>query len=203
VSSPTGFFDVLYLGIFIILSPALDKRFYETRVPATITQEEVIHAKQHFHSVLNILAERFLIVLEGEPIAQSYVFNRMLGEFAAAVVVFVKAIAEDLHDDGDGPSTLNIRAGIQGLLEESYPTVIPYFCECLERHHKDFLWTGPDVQILRRSQSLDSILPLLSVGELLDLPNHPIYQSIPDAEKRHVRGNSSDLEVERPKKRRR
>jgi len=203
VSSPTGFFDVLYLGIFITLSPALDKRFYEAATDATLLTEEVIYAQRHFLAVLVILADRFLIVLEGEPIAQSYVFDRMLGEFAAAVVIFVRAIPEDLDDEQDLPSSSAIERGVRDLIQRFWPSVIPYFRDCLERGHKDFLWTGPDVQILRRSQSLDSILPLLSMGELLDLPSHPIYKSIPRAEKRHVRGNSSDVEMEQPKKRRR
>lgn len=94
MSSPTGFFDVLYLGVFIILSAAFDPRIYEATKPPHTLIEERAYAERHFHSLLQIFSQRFVVVLEGVPIAHSYIVDRMLGEFAAAVVVFSKALSE-------------------------------------------------------------------------------------------------------------
>jgi hypothetical protein len=44
VSSPTELFDILYLGVFIILSPAFDRRFYHTAKPLPTLIEEVAYA---------------------------------------------------------------------------------------------------------------------------------------------------------------
>lgn len=214
MSSPTGFFDVLYLGIFIILSPALDGRFYGTSKPPTTLVDEVSNAVWHFHFLLHVFNERFIIVLEEEPIAHSYVVDRMLAEFAAAVIVFTKALCRLPEDGEDGISSPVVTERIEHILQDSHPNLYPYFSQCLDRDHKYFIWTGPDLRIVPRTQSFDAIMPLLTLRERLDLPTHKIYDptvttdassAIPMAsgEKRHGEGDSLDLTVEQPKKRRR
>jgi hypothetical protein len=219
VSSPAGFFDVLYLGIFITVSPVLDKRFYEVSKHRPILIAEVEHALCHFHSLLHIFCQRFIIVLDGEPIAHTYVLDRMLAEFAAAVVVFTKSLSDSRDDDDDAIKSCLIVRRLEGLIQSCYPTVLPYFLECVDRGHKHFLWTGPDLQIIRRSESSESIVPLMTVGELRELPAHRIYRetatpdqssaipsdmSSPPTQKRHVRGDGSDVvDVDQPAKRRR
>jgi hypothetical protein len=70
------FFDFLYLGIFILLSPAFDRRFYHTKnAPANVVAE-VTHAIQHFYNLFHIFSSRFAIDLEGEVVVLSYVINR-------------------------------------------------------------------------------------------------------------------------------
>jgi hypothetical protein len=202
------------LGIFIILSPAFDGRFYETTKPPTTLVEELANAVWHFHFLLHIFDQRFILVLEGEPIAHSYVVDRMFVEFAAAAVVFAKALSR-LRDDGeDEIASSAVAEHIESILQGSYPTLFPYFSQCLDRGHKDFIWTGPSLQIVPRTESFDAVMPLLTLGELLDFPSHRIYDLTPtttassaipmaSTEKRHGDGDSLDLTVEQPKKRRR
>jgi hypothetical protein len=220
MSSPAGFFDVLYLGVFIILSPTLDRRFYETNPPPPTLVEEIAYAVAMFNSLLNVFSRRFVIVLEGEPIAHSYLVDRMLGEFAAAVVVYAMNLRITLDDDNEEPIQYSsVVEKINNILEISYPSVLPYFLQCVDRGHKNFLWTGPGLEIFPRSEPITSVMPLLTLGERLDLPGHTIYPSpaitvIPSpgfmaisshlpTDKRHVRGNSSDSEDYKPRKRRR
>jgi hypothetical protein len=216
MSSPAGFFDILYLGIFITISPVLDKRFYDATSKRRPTLcAEVDHALCHFQSLLHIFCQRFIIVLEGEPIVHSYVLDRMLAEFAAAVVVLTKSLSASLDDDDDDSIASGcIVTRLKGLVQGRYPAVFPYFMECVNRGHKHFLWTGPDLKIIRRSESSESIMPLMTVGELRDLPAHRIYQetatpdlssgmSGPPTQKRHVQRDDSDVEVDQPAKRRR
>ena len=92
MSSLTGFFDILYLGVFIIFSAAFNSRFYSTTKPPPTLVEELAYTEHQFHSLLHIFSQRFIVVLKGEPVAHSYVVDWMLGEFAAAVVVFAKAL---------------------------------------------------------------------------------------------------------------
>jgi hypothetical protein len=175
VSSPTEFFDVVYLGIFIILSPAFDGRFYQTAKPPPPTLvDEVAYAVGHFQSLLNIFTKRFIILLDGKAISPLYTVNRMLAEFAAAAVVFAQDIHEyryEGNDDGDyedGIGVSKFRGEIECILQGSCPEVFAYYSCCLKKGHKHFLWTGPEVQILPRSSGL-------SACELRDLPGHSIY----------------------------
>lgn len=116
-----------------------------------------------------------MIVVEGKPVVDSYVVERMLAEFAAAVVVFAQSLWGSFDEAEDGISFSSIRAHIEGILQDSYAEALPYFLQCLERGHKSFIWTGPPLEIHPRSDSLGTIMPLLTVGALLDLPSHPIY----------------------------
>ena len=182
--SVVEFFDVLHLGIFVILSPAFDNRFYLTKRPPANILAEVTHAVQHFYRLICTFSRRFIITLGGEVVALSYLVDRMLAEFTAASVNFSRAIDEsnkedDDEDSGDarneGITTSMIAGSIEGILKESHPQIIPYYSNCLVGLHKHFIWTGPELQILRRSRDILSTIPLITIGEKLELPMHPIY----------------------------
>ena len=189
MSSLTGFFDILYLGVFIIFSAAFYSWFYSTTKPLPTLVEELAYAEHQFHSLLHIFSQRFIVVLEGEPVAHSYVVDQMLGEFAAAVVVFAKALCGSMDD-----RLSLVVEQIEGIVQGSYPMVFSYYLQCLDHDHMHFIWTGPDLQILPCIESFDAIMPLLTVG---DLPSHQIYHPIattdmpsaipigPPPEKRH------------------
>ena len=198
MSSVDEFFDILFLGIFIILSSAFDNRFY-SKPPLTLVKEAA-NAVSHFHSLLHIFSKRFIILLDGEPIAHSYIFHRMLGEFAAATVVFSKAvhIARD-GEDANGINFFRFVRQIEGILEGSYPTIFPYYSRCFDKGHKHFTWTGGVVEILGRTEAIDFLLLATSKGELLDHPSHQVYIT-PITGKRHERGDSLDNSYGHPKK---
>jgi hypothetical protein len=219
MSSQEGLFDVVYLGVFIILSPAFDGRFYQSlKPPPPALVEEVAFAIRHFHSILLTFSRRFIIILEGELVSHTYVVHRMLGEFAAAAVFFSKSIEESHDEDEDdgnenddsGMTPFRFERKIEKILHCSYPQVFPYYSSCLKRCHKYFIWTGPDFIIVPRNEGFNSLISLTTMGALLDLPFHEIYSIPPEPTsptplpvKRHIRGDSFDLEDDQVKKRKR
>jgi hypothetical protein len=209
MSSEVEFFDILYLGIFAILSPAFDKHFYSKKPPATLV-EEAAYARRHFHSLLHIFSLRFIILLEGDAVAHSYIVDRMLAEFAAAATLLAKG-ASECEDDGDAIAFPLIAGSIKDILQGSYPHIFPYYSRCLDSSHKHFTWIGPRVQIVPRSEDIASIIPLTTRGELLDLPGHSIYTADVDIAppatmdpigKRHDRGDEADPADQQSKKQR-
>jgi hypothetical protein len=211
--------DIIYLGIFAILSPAFDVRFYLGPKTPTNLIEEVAHAVLQFHSLLHIFSLRFIVLLEGELVTHSYVVDRMLGEFAAAAVGFAKAMdgfyGKD-DDKGQFGITSSVFVGLlEGILRGSHPNIFSYYSRCLDRNHKHFLWTGPKLQVLPRSEVINLLVPLATTSELLDLPGHQIYDTNVDLTsstssiamvelgKRRSRDSDSFLVVGRPEKRRR
>ena len=207
MSTPTGFFDVLYLGVFISVSPILDTRFYDLSKRSTALVSEVEHTLCHFHSLLHHFSEWFMIVVEGETIAYSYIVDRMGAEFAAAVAVLARSLSGPNEDEiAHGIPSSAIVVCLRGIVQACYPMVYPYFVDCPEWGHKHFLWTGPEITIIRRSDASKSIAPLMTIGELVELPGHKIYQGpattdVPP-QKRHAREDSSDFEAEQAAKRR-
>jgi hypothetical protein len=208
MSSVEEFFDIIFLGVFIILSPAFDSRFYP-KPPSTLAKEAA-NAVHHFNSLLNIFSQRFIVLLDGDPVDSSYIVHRMLGEFAAAAVVFSKAI-HDARDEEErvGITFFKFIRQVEGILDGSYPTVFPYYSRCFDRGHKHFVWTGPDIEILERTEALDSLISHITTGELLDLPSYKIYTPRQDTNppplvgKRHDRGDNLDIANEKSRKRRR
>lgn len=211
LSSEVDFFDVLHLGIFVILSPAFDARFYDKKTPPNLVDERA-YAVKHFHSILDVFNQRFGILLEYDLVDHLYVFNRMLGEFAAAAVVFAKPVLESQDDRVDGVTYLIFRRRVEGILRVAHPEVFPYYSRCLEGHHKHFNWTGPKVQIFPRSDASETMFPTNLIGALKDLPSHEIYDSTPPQTppaptlppvKRRDRGNTVDgADVDQTKKQR-
>jgi hypothetical protein len=175
MSSEEGYFDILYLGVFVILSPAFDPRFYETTKPPRALFDEQANAVRRFHSILHIFDLRFYVMLDGQPLSHMYIVERMLAEFAAASVVMVKALQKDDDHLGEGIDFSLVNKRIEEILEESHPDIFAYYSRCLDRSHKQFVWTGPHLQILPRSEEITSSIPLTARGELVDLPTHPIY----------------------------
>jgi hypothetical protein len=98
------------------------------------------------------------------------------------LMALANAVSDSL-DNGDNNSCHYSLVGIRifVIINLSYPSIIPYYHECRDRVHKDFIWTGPDLQVVPHSQSLHAIIPLLTMGELLELPGKPIYQEIDTA----------------------
>lgn len=174
LSSEEEFFDMLYLGVFTILSPAFDSRFYKSTKPPTSSIDEMAHAVDHFHSLLHVFTRRFHVIVDGEALSTNYVVDRMLAEFAAAATVFSKAhqANEELWDE---ITFSTFSKNVQGILRDSHPDVFPYYSRCVDQSHKHFVWTGPHLEIVPRSEGVASLIPLATRGELLDLPSHSIY----------------------------
>lgn len=180
-------FDVIYLGIFIILSRALDPRFNDlTNIPSAL-DDEISSAESHFHSLLHFFEDHHLMILEDVIIHSSYVVKRLLIEFAAAVLFFAKAIKDsqtgdsemddaEVGEDSDVIQYSKLKVQFNHIIRQSYPDLIPYYEHCVSTGHKDFWWSGPDVIIVPRTEGWTSILPfLLSDGELFDHPTFSIY----------------------------
>ena len=126
ISSEEGFFDILHLGVFVILSTAFDNQFYESgKCPPTLIYiyfiDEVAYARHHFYSILHQVFRRFHILLDGVGVSVMYVVERMLAEFMAASVVLAKSLPGDQVGDNINFSTFVEH--IEGILKESHPQI--------------------------------------------------------------------------------
>jgi hypothetical protein len=217
-------FDVIYLGIFIILSRALDPRFDDLTNPPRALDEEIASAESHFHSLLHFFEDHYFMILEDVVMHPSYVVKRLLAEFAAAILFFAKAIEgfqrgdsemddAEVGEDRDVIRYSKLKVQLRHLIRRSYSDLIPYYEHCVAIGHQDFGWSGPDVRILPKTKGWASTIPfLVSDGELLDHPTFSIYNpaappssatvahtplfSMP-ASKRRGSGNIDDLEAKK------
>jgi hypothetical protein len=221
LSSPVEFFDVLFLGIFITLSRALNPLFYRhpTSTPPRALDDEIASAESHFISLIHYFSNHHLTVLEGVVIDPWYIVKRMLAELAAAMVVFTQGFdvsgmevdgGEHESDEDDIPLA-KLKAKVDNIIAGSYPEVMDYYLHRVASQHRDFLWTGPPISIVPRLEGCVSLLGvMISEGEQLDLPTCPIFSpqtppttSVPSlpavATKRRGSTHENDLELKRRK----
>ena len=110
----------------------------------------------------------------------------MLAKFAAAVVVFAKAINDEQEvnkqagekrgeEEEEGISYFQLKAQIDGIIGQSYPEVLKYYRYCVNNGHKHFTWTGPPLEIVPRSAAWNSVVQHTTTGEQLDLSSCLIY----------------------------
>lgn len=161
----------------MVLSPAFDRRFYFN--PSQHLLDEAAYAIDQFQSLLHVFAMRYVIVLDGEAVAASYIWERILAEFAAASVVRAKSLEDpfggpDRHGD-IGISFGKFSSKIRRILENFCPDVIPFFLTRVKDGHQEFFWTGERMEILPRSDDIMSVLQVITAGELMDLPKQRIY----------------------------
>ena len=162
--------------------------------------------------LMHIFSLRFVIILQGTAVAPTYVVNQMLAEFAATAVVFARRLDRPLGEGNDsgGVKILfpQFLRQIEGILEDSIPDVMPFFSSRAEAH-RDFLWTGPKLQILPRRKDVIDVIDCIGTGQLRDWPGCPIYQEeidnascapLPPVHKRDHPDEGMD--TEQPKKRR-
>ena len=103
---------------------------------------------------------------------------------------------EDGNDtDDDGITNGEVETQVVALLQGSHKKLFPYYKHCVDQRHKHFLWTGPKLQILPRSDDIAATISHTSRGEVLDLPSHPIYRV--DADQSPVT-NTTEAHVEQP-----
>lgn len=172
------FLDIVYLGIFVILSPAFDRRFYSKPPPSLV--DEVSYAIRRFHCLMHVFSLRYIIMLQGKAVAASYVVDRMLAEFAAAAVIFARDVGRPF---GEGNETAVVPITfpqflhkLQAILADSCPDVVPFFSARVQAEHKNFFWTGPTIEIVPRTEEvLSLVMHLTGTGELLDYSGCPLY----------------------------
>ena len=114
----------------------------------------------------------------------------MLMEFVAAIVVFVQALDEfqagtmdmdvdDSADEGEEADAIlpsKVKPRIDGIISQFYPELIGYYWHCVVSSHKHFIWTGPPVAIMPRSEAWASVFGVLtSESKWLDLPTCFIF----------------------------
>jgi hypothetical protein len=156
-------------------------------------EDEITSAESHFLLVIHYFSNHHIAILDLVTVDCWYIVKQMLAEFAAATVVLSEAIAEfrggDMDVDIDGLENKGnevdvvlsqVKVKVDDIISQSYPEVMDYYLYCVVTGHKHFVWTGPPLTILPRSEACNSILQLLtSEGKKLDHPMQPIF-TMPD-----------------------
>jgi hypothetical protein len=64
ISSPVKFFDIVYLGVFIILSHAFNFLFYDPTATSQALEDEIASAESHFLLVIYYFSNHHITILD-------------------------------------------------------------------------------------------------------------------------------------------
>lgn len=160
---------------------------------------------------MSLFSLRYVVFLGGTAVAAQYLVDRILAEFAAAALVFASKVELPLGqgNDGDlGIPFLRFHRRVHNIVQQYSPDLSEFLSRRTTSQHKDFLWSGPEIRVLLRTEDLASFMKVFGDGELLDLPGCPIYlEAIKPAAtaslgKRSLPMEDVDLVDEQSKKRR-
>jgi hypothetical protein len=140
-------------------------------------EDKIASAESHFLLVIHYFSNHHIAVLDLVTVDCWYIVKQMLTEFAAATVVLSEAIAEfrggDMDVDIDGLKnkgneadvvSSKVKVKVDNIISQSYSEVMDYYLYCMVTGHKHFVWTGPPLTILPRSEVLTSWVTQLISG---------------------------------------
>jgi hypothetical protein len=99
-----------------------------------------------------------------------YVVYRFLIEFASSLCAYKRKW--DRSDTHQGPSAAQLLKTVESHLKSDFPMLLPRFRQLLDAPTNQFRWTGPELHIFPRDESL--------VLEVKDIPNCPVYVALSD-----------------------
>jgi hypothetical protein len=97
ISTVDGLLDLIAVRCLVELSRALDERTYIKQPLLQDEQDEIDAATARYRIFITWFSERYFVVINGEWLNASYLFNRRLVNFAATTVCYVKEQMEDSH----------------------------------------------------------------------------------------------------------
>lgn len=166
-----GLLDVLALGCVLEFSTALDPARYSdahdpssTEALATITREN--HARTMFRVLLRTFASKYTILLYGELVHPSSIWEAVLVNFAVGMVnTITRRAAQVTFDRGVSPKT--VLAAVRHHLQDCKPHLVGPFDDRLTGNKDDLhlSWNGVPFEIIRKGAYWDLTLSVMDLHE--------------------------------------
>lgn len=175
MSTQEGILDIIALGNLLEFSVALSQQHYAGLLgPEAIAEQNA--ARWRYRVLMNWFGSKYATLIGDEWIHPSYLVNRLLVEFAAALVVYKRAMVNGAPEVKIcDPSSF--QDAIAAHLETDHPSLVPVWEELITQTEGLFYWSGPAIKIRERTAEFKLFLRLSPDGELSQLANRPIYVS--------------------------
>jgi hypothetical protein len=185
IAEQKGFLDVVMVGTLIELADIINRWSYtKTNPPAVIEEQNAARAK--YRRFLVWYASTYILLLDETLVGAWYVAHRMLVEVAAAIAIYKRETTK-ITVGVAKCTTGSVKLAVVRFLQRDWPELLPKFEQLLEQRKPQLYWTGPSLNIRRRS---NAPVPAI-VKEWLDYPAQPIYLA-KDANK------GTDVEMDGP-----
>lgn len=176
-----GLLDVIAVGCILEFASALNRELYagkydEDSDEAISMNVEAAHARSRFRVIMKTFATRYVTLINKQMVHPSYIWNRILVQFGAAMVTYLKRKWAVLVKF-PGVTPQSVAAAVKTHLQRDHPhLVVPFERELkLKPKPTALTWTGSAIEIVPRSAHFDNVMSAVGIEEWREMPEHPIY----------------------------
>jgi hypothetical protein len=178
VLTENGLKDIMAIGNILELATVIDRRCYRSTSLPSKEREEMGLSRSMYRRLQSIIAQKFIVHVQGKPISPFMVFRRSLVEFAAAVVVYKQDREKEVVKIPLCPST-KVKEKMVLFFELNFPELLPRLHLLIDSRTEYLYWTGPKISITKRTigtrQATETPTPSLFETPWWDFPDSPNF----------------------------
>lgn len=135
---------------------------------------EAGHARTRFRVIMKTFSTRYTTIIGNRIIHPSYIWNRILVQFAAAVVCYLKK-KNTIVPKSEGVTIKKLSLAVESHLQSDYPHLVIPFRRELKLNPTALTWDGPAIEIIQRTEAFDKVMLATGLEEGRELPERPLY----------------------------
>lgn len=174
-----GLLDVIAVGCILEFASVLNRDYYSGRYDpededTIAVSVEAAHARTRFRVIMKTFAARYTTVIGEHVVHPSYIWNRLLVQFGAAIVTYMQKKTR-VAVKSAGVTAPKISAAVKLHLQTDHPHLLVPFQRELKVKPTALTWDGPPIQIIPRSRAFEDIMNAVGFEEAREWPDRPIY----------------------------
>lgn len=169
-----GLLDFIGVGCVVEFATALNRERYAEGYDPTLTSsvEDLAgecQARTMFRVIMKTFATKFTTVIKGKVVHPSYVWQKILVQFAAAVVAHMEARSDEA-EGSPGRTPIAVQEALRRHLQLDHPHLVAPFDAALKEDPKpaSLTWDGPRIKIRRKGPVFDKVMGAMGAVEALD-----------------------------------
>lgn len=194
-----GLLDVLAVGCILEFTTALDRARYDTSYDRSSPEVYAAEAKENqarawFRLLMKVYGTKYVLMIGREIVHPSYLWHSVMVSFAAALVGYVAAKANEVEfHPGVSPAT--VKAAVHDHLKQDHPHLLgPFENELVKKGRATALtWDGPAFQVICKTKTFSPLIRALGVTENRELASRPLYPEHIPGKRYNAQGAKENL----------
>lgn len=185
ITTQAGLLDIIAVGCVLEFSSALNIAGYsgsaiEDEDAAIAASVEAGHARARFRVIMKSFGTRYTTIVADQLVHPSYIWNRILVQFGAALVNYMKK-QNKVAVKAPGVSAKSIAQAVQSHLTTDHPHLVLPFQRELKKNPTSLTWNGLPIHVIRRSAACDHVLAAVGIEEGREMLDSCLYMGGDDS----------------------
>lgn len=179
IATPDGLLDIIAVGCVLEFASVLSRERYKTGYDensdeAIAGSVQACHARSRFRVIMKTFATRYTTIISGQIIHPSYIWNKLLVQFGAALVTYMKK-QDTVVPKSTGINPKTITQAVRKHLATDHPHLLSPFRVELKKKPTALTWNGPIIEVIHKKNGFDGVMDALGVEEASEMPSGDLY----------------------------